>query len=122
MRWIDSKKENLRSLGWATLSSLVAIKEDSDLDLNGLRQLLQRVEMTIHQEPNHVRSAMNAFVIAVGTYVKSLTKLAEQTGQKIGRVRVDVGATACKVPYAPEAIQKAQKRGSIGKKRKTAKC
>jgi hypothetical protein len=35
---------------------------------------------------------------------------------------VDMGGTACKVPYAPEYIQKVQKRGAIGKKRKTAKC
>jgi hypothetical protein len=33
-----------------------------------------------------------------------------------------MGGTACKVPDAAEYIQKVQKRGAIGKKRKTTKC
>ncbi len=65
---------------------------------------------------------MNAFVIAVGSYVKSLTELALKTGEKIGPVTVDMGNTECKVPSAPEYIQKVQKRGTVGKKRKSAKC
>jgi hypothetical protein len=65
---------------------------------------------------------MNNFVIAVGTYVQPLSKFAAQTGEKIGPVTVDVGNTACKIPFAPEYIQKAEKKGAIGRKRKTAKC
>ena len=65
---------------------------------------------------------MNGFVIAVGAYVKPLTKLAIQIGEKIGPVTVDKGNTACKVPFAPDYIRKIEKRGSIGKKRATAKC
>ena len=33
-----------------------------------------------------------------------------------------MGETSCKVPLAVDYIRKAQQRGSIGKKRKTAKC
>jgi hypothetical protein len=33
-----------------------------------------------------------------------------------------MGGAACKVPLAAQYIQKVQKRGTIGKKRKTAKC
>jgi hypothetical protein len=65
---------------------------------------------------------MNGFVIAVGTYVEPLTAFALEVGAKIGRVSVDMGGTACKVPFAPDYIKKVQQRGSIGKKRKTAKC
>jgi hypothetical protein len=65
---------------------------------------------------------MNGFVIAVGTYVTSLTDLAMQTAKAIGEVSVDLGDTSCKVPFAPEYIEKVRKRGAIGKKRKTAKC
>ena len=120
--WIESKKESVASSGWATLSGLVAIKDDAELDVADLKRLLQRVQKTIHQQPNHVRSVMNRFVIAVGSYVKALTDTALETGAKIGPVSVDVGGTACKVPYAPDYIQKARKRGTIGKKRKTTKC
>jgi 3-methyladenine DNA glycosylase AlkD len=122
LEWIDSKKENVASAGWATFSSLVAIRDDADLDLAELKQLLARVQKTIHQQPNRVRYVMNGFVIAVGSYVRSLTDLALQTAEKIGRVTVHAGDTACKVPDAPEQIKKAKQRGAVGKKRKTAKC
>lgn len=122
LEWIESKKERVAAAGWATLSSLVSIKDDAELDLAELKQLLQRVQKTIHQAPNRVRYVMNSFVIAVGSYVSALTPLALQTGAKIGPVSVDVGNTACKVPNAVEYIQKVQKRGTIGKKRKSAKC
>jgi 3-methyladenine DNA glycosylase AlkD len=122
LRWIESPAELVAAAGWATLCSLVAIKDDSQLDLAELEQLLQRIRKTVGQQPNLVRSAMNAFMIAVGTHVRPLTDLAAETGAAIGPVSVDVGNTACQVPYAPDAIQKARERGMIGKKRKTAKC
>lgn len=34
----------------------------------------------------------------------------------------DLGNNACQVPFAPDYIAKVAQRGSIGKKRKTAKC
>lgn len=122
LEWIESKNELIASAGWATLGSLVATKDDADLNLPELKKLLARVEKTIHQQPNRVRGAMNAFVIAVGGYVKPLTQLAIKTGEKIGEVEVDMGDTSCQVPYSPDYIRKIEKRGAIGKKRKSAKC
>jgi hypothetical protein len=122
LEWIESKKESVAVTGWGTLSSLVAIKDDAELDLAELKRLLQRVQKTLHKEPNRVRYAMNGFVIAVGVYVQPLSDLALQAAQQIGEVSVDVGDTSCKVPYAPECIEKAKKNGTVGRKRKTAKC
>lgn len=122
LKWIDSKKEPIATSGWATLSSLVAVKEDAELDLTELKQLLQRVQQTIHDQPNRVRHVMNGFVIAVGSYVAPLTELALKTAAQMGKVKVDMGGTACKVPDAAEYIRKVQQRGSIGKKRKSVKC
>ena len=122
LEWIESKKENIASAGWSTLSGLVALKDDSQLDLKEVKQLLQRVAKTIHDQPNRVRYVMNGFVIAVGSYVKSLTDEAIAAAKKIGKVSVDVGETACKVPDAAEYINKVKQRGGIGKKRKTVKC
>lgn len=122
LKWIDAKNEGIASAGWATLVSLISIKEDSELDLPKLKELLKRVEKSIHDAPNSVRYAMNMFVIGLGTYVKSLGDLALKAGEKIGKVTVDMGQTACKVPYAPDYINKVRKRGTVGKKRKTAKC
>jgi 3-methyladenine DNA glycosylase AlkD len=122
LEWIDSKKEGVAACGWATLSGLVAIRNDAELDLAELKRLLERVQRTIHQQPNRVRYAMNSFVVALGGYVKPLTEAALQAAAKMGPVSVDMGGTACKVPDAAEQVQKVQKRGAIGKKRKTVKC
>jgi 3-methyladenine DNA glycosylase AlkD len=120
--WIDASEELVATAGWTTLSSLVGIKPDANLDVAALKRLLQRVKKTIHDAPNAVRYAMNGFVIAVGSYVAPLTALAKDTGKKIGPVNVDMGDTACQVPFAPDYIEKVEKRGAIGKKRKSAKC
>jgi 3-methyladenine DNA glycosylase AlkD len=122
LKWIESKKEGIACAGWATLSSLVAIKADAELDLAELNKLLQRVGKTIHEQPNRARYAMNCFVIAVGGYVKPLYDLAMETAKKIGKVEVDMNGTACKVPYAPDYLRMMKDRGKVGQKRKTAKC
>jgi hypothetical protein len=87
-----------------------------------LKRLLERVRKSIHQAPDDVRSSMNGFVIAVGSFVQPLTDTAIQVGERIGPVSVDMGNTSCQVPFAPDYIRKVRKRGAIGKKRKTAKC
>jgi 3-methyladenine DNA glycosylase AlkD len=122
LKWIESKDEKTASTGWATLNSLVAITDDDGLDIPQLKKLLDRVGKSIHKAPNRVRYVMNGFVIAVGSYVAPLTDHALQVAEHIGEVMVDMGETDCKVPLATEYIEKVRKRGSIGKKRKTAKC
>jgi hypothetical protein len=122
MEWIDAKTDFIASAGWATLSSLVAIKPDVELDIQGLKTLLARVEKTIHQADNDVRKPMNAFVIAVGTHVSSLTNEAITIAKKIGKVTVNMGDTACKVPDAVVYINKAKDKGTLGKKKKMARC
>lgn len=122
LEWIDSKDEKTASAGWATLGSLVGIKPDDELDLAQLKRLLQRVEKAIQKQPNRVRYTMNGFVIAVGCFVRALSDEASAVGKRIGAVEVDMGRTACKVPYAPDYIEKVRQRGTLGKKRKTAKC
>lgn len=122
LEWIESGNECVAGAGWVTLSSLVSVKADAELDLAELKRLLQRVQRTIHQAPNEVRYQMNGFVIAVGCSVKALSDLALNTAEKIGPVAVDMGDTACQVPFAPDYIRKVAKRGTLGKKRKSAKC
>jgi DNA alkylation repair enzyme len=120
--WIDSERQLTASAGWATLGSLVSITPDAQLDLAALEGLLQRVQQTIHQTPDLVRYQMNSFVIALGSYVLPLSVTALQTAEQIGPVLADLGNNACQVPFAPNYIRKVESRGSLGKKRKTAKC
>jgi hypothetical protein len=122
LKWIASPKHLVAVAGWATLGCLVSIQPDNELDLPQLKQLLQRVQRTIHQSPDLVRYQMNAFVISVGCYVQPLSEFALQLGEKIGPVMCDLGNNDCQVPFAPDYIRKVQQRGTIGKKRKTVKC
>jgi 3-methyladenine DNA glycosylase AlkD len=122
LEWIDSAEENVASAGWATLASRVSITEDADLDLDELKRLLARAGESIHAQPNRVRYVMNGFVIAVGSYVRGLTALALRTAKAIGPVVVDMGVTACKVPLAEDYIRKVKERGTVGKKRASARC
>lgn len=122
MEWIESKKERIASAGWTTLSGLVSLTPDEDLDLDELKKLIARIGKTIHDQPNRVRYCMNGFLIAVGCYVPELSDLAVQTAAKIGEVIVDMGDTSCKVPSVADYVAKVKARGTLGKKRKTVKC
>jgi 3-methyladenine DNA glycosylase AlkD len=122
MEWIDAAEEHIAAAGWATLSGLAALKPDSELDLPAYKKLLARVEQNIHASPNRVRSAMNGFIIAVGTYIQELTDIALATAERVGPVTVIKEGTACKVPPAREYIDKAVAKGVIGKKKKMLKC
>ena len=122
LKWMESPVEQVAVAGWATYSSLVSLRPDVELDLDEIKNLLIIVESEIGHAQNRVRYAMNGFVIAVGVFVSPLKNLALEVGLAIGKVKVDVGNTACKVPYPPDYINKAEANGIIGKKRKSARC
>lgn len=122
LEWIEAKKSLTAVAGWATLSSIVAITDDTALDMVVLREFLRRIQKSIHSESDEVRYQMNSFVIAVGSYVAPLSTAAIEVGAKIGTITADLGDNDCKVPYSPDYIEKVRTRGSIGKKRKSAKC
>ena len=122
LEWIDSSDVKAAVVGWGTLSSLVSLRPDAELDIPALWGLLQRVSATIHSQPNKVRYKMNGFVIALGSFVSELTDEALRAGEEIGKVEVDMGKTACKVPFAPDYIRKVASMGRVGKKRKSCRC
>jgi len=122
MEWIDSPDPKIASSGWATLSSVVAIKPDAELNVQLLDKILNRVAKEIHKAPYRVCYTMNGFVIACGCYISALTDKAIATAEKIGPVTVDVGLTACKVPSAKDYINKVKAAGKIGRKKKEARC
>lgn len=122
IEWIESPVETTACAGWRTLSCLSLVRPDSELDLSEYAALLDRVRTSIHSQPNRVRYSMNGFVIACGSNIKSLTDLASRYAAEVGEVHVMMGETACKVPFAPEYIADSVAKGTVGKKRKTAKC
>jgi 3-methyladenine DNA glycosylase AlkD len=121
-KWISSKEERIAVSGWCTYTGIIATTPDAELNLAEIEDLLNKAVKGIGTSPNRVRHAMNNFVIAVGTYVKPLQKKAKAAAQAIGKVSVNMGDTACKVPLATAEIEKAEAAGKIGKKRKTIRC
>jgi 3-methyladenine DNA glycosylase AlkD len=120
--WINSNRENVASAGWATLSGIVSTIPDERLDMKALSILLDIVAKDIHQSANRVRHTMNGFVIATGCYVKALSSKAREVAGQIGKLHVEMGDTACKVPDAIASIKKMESGKGIGMKRKTARC
>jgi 3-methyladenine DNA glycosylase AlkD len=121
LEWIESPVQTVASAGWSTLSNVVSLRPDEDLDLQRLSQLLDRIAGQIHRSQNRVRYSMNGFVIAVGGYVTALTGKASEVAGAMGKVFVDMVGTACKVPPAVATIKKMEDRGYIGRKRKAAR-
>lgn len=120
--WVESPKPLVAAAGWATLSALVSVRPDAELDLTELKRLLGRVRKSIHRAPDAVRYQMNMFLIAVGSYVAPLTECALETAEQIGPVTADLGNNDCQVFSAPDYIRRVRQRGATGKKRKSAKC
>jgi 3-methyladenine DNA glycosylase AlkD len=118
LRWIQRPEEGVAAAGWCTYSRLMAVTEDEDLDLDEVRGLLTQVSETIHAQQNRVRHTMNAFVIAAGSSVVPLLEDARVAAREIGKVHVDMGGTACKVPLATAYIDKVVDSGRLGKKRR----
>lgn len=122
LKWIDNKEEHIAASGWATLANIVLLKPDAELDMETLQALLNRVEQNIHSSPNRVCATMNAFIIAVGTYVVPLADGAMLAANKIGQVTVYKNGTSTKVPLAADYIKKAKSKGAIVAKKKMVKC
>jgi 3-methyladenine DNA glycosylase AlkD len=120
--WMESEEEMTAVAGWSTYANYLSITPDEELDLEEIRALLQRAETTIHQEKNRVRYCINGFVISVGAYVIGLHDEAIKVAETIGKVHVNMGNTACKVPLAVPYIEKIASRNKIGVKRKTCIC
>ena len=121
-KWMRSRQASIASTGWSTYSLLMGVRPDDELEEEEIQSLLKTAANKIHQAPNRVRYAMNGFVIAAGTYFQPVLPAAKAAASTIGKVHVDVGATACKVPLATATIEKVESMGRIGKKRKTTKC
>ena len=122
LRWIESKKEHVACSGWNTLSCLMALKQDDELDLEKIRSLIQEIEKDIHETPDLIRYAKNHFLISAGCGVAPLTEEVLAIAKRIGLVSANLGNNQCQIPSITEYIKKIEKRGLIGRKRKNVKC
>lgn len=121
--WIKSQDEMTASAGWATYCGIIAIQENSLLDLEEINSLTDTIIEKIHQSQNRVKYCMNSFIINAGGYIPELREKAIEAAKKIGKVNVNMGKTSCKVPEAVGYINKMlEKADGAVKKRKTIRC
>lgn len=120
LHWIDASEEHVQASGWCTLSSLLAMSDPNELNMPLLCDLMQRVADQIHRDKNRVSYCMNGFLIALGGYVPTISSDVIALATQLGKIEVNMGQTACKVPYAPEYISKMTVRGV--KRKKTVRC
>lgn len=122
LKWITARSEQTARAGWNTLGALAATRPDAELPLKEYARLLKNLPHDLPKAADGVRYTMNNFVIACGTYLESLGEQAVATARAIGRVQVDMGDTACRVPDAEPYILKARRGAPIAPKRKTVRC
>jgi 3-methyladenine DNA glycosylase AlkD len=122
LKWITAKSEQTARAGWNTLGALAATRPDADLPLKEYVRLLKNLPRDLSKASDGVRYTMNNFIIACGTYLAPLGDQAIATARAVGRVQVDMGDTACKVPDAEPYILKARRGALIAPKRRTVRC
>jgi 3-methyladenine DNA glycosylase AlkD len=122
LEWIDSPEAHIQAAGWCTLANWLALRSNSELDIALYEGLLDRVGKGLQASANRVKYTMNNFIIALGSQVPELTAKCLAVADRIGKVEVEMGGTACKVPQVAEYIAKIESMGRIGKKKKMARC
>ena len=121
-KWIDSDDVLLQECAWSALSCHFSVTVNEELDLAYHKSLVERIEKEIHKAANRVRYSMNGYIIAFGGAFAEMTEYCKEVGDRIGKVEVYMGDTACKVPDIRPYLENMENRGRIGKKKKTAKC
>ncbi len=116
-KWIKSDNLYKVSAGYNIYSTLLTTKDSSFFDLKEIEVLLENIQTQIPKRQDRIAYTMNGFLIAVGGYLSDLTPLTLSIAEKIGKVKVDLGKTNCKVPDALVHILKIQERKKLKEKK-----
>ena len=122
MEFIDAKKESLACCGWAVLGSWMSFRPAEEIEVNEVSELLQRIESTVHDQPNRLRFSMCNFVVAAGAYVPEVTAECLAIGNRLEGLDIQPVKKGCSIPEIVVDISKIKKMGRIGKKRKAGRC
>jgi 3-methyladenine DNA glycosylase AlkD len=104
-RWLAARIEAQRCVAW-TLVGAMAMRDEATPDA-WFADRLAEIESSIRSAPNAEREAMNQAVIAIGCRSAALRNSATSAANRIGKVEIDHGDTACKTPDAAQYIDKA---------------
>lgn len=102
-KWMKSDFDLTKSMGWQIFSEHIA-------NLPEAEELLEFAKQNLQSETNRTRYSMNSYIIACGIYKDELYEKALEAANFVGKVHVDLGKTACKVPDAIPYIERARSR------------
>jgi 3-methyladenine DNA glycosylase AlkD len=92
--WIDSDDDTRRRCGYLMLYEL-GKKKGKDYPDEFFEEYLERIQSTIHDEPNWIRDAMNGSMLSIGKRSINLHSKTLAAAEAIGRVDVDYGDNSC---------------------------
>lgn len=115
--WIDHPNFRFRQSAYSLYGLILSKYPNDEINNEDVIKRVEHVKNVIHNEQNRVRYSMNSFVIAAGIYNAALTDFVKEASTEIGKVEVFMGETSCKVPFAPDYIEKVKSMNRIGKKR-----
>lgn len=102
--WINSEDESLGRAGWDLVID-EAMHSPDQVDTY-FEELLIKIEQEIHGSKNRKKEAMNSALIAIGMRNDALEDKAITVAERIGKVEIDHGDTACKTFDAKSYILK----------------
>jgi L-serine deaminase len=93
---------------------LFTVLDDSEIDLEEVKNLLNQIAKNIHSETSRIQNSMNNFVIMAGIYIKPLHEFALEIAVKIGKINSIIAENNCNTQTAEEYLKKYAEKGRIG--------
>lgn len=121
-KWINSREELKMSAGWSTYCWLLGRLKDDKFDQDKLSKMLDKVEATIHDQPERAKHSMNNFVFTVGLSYVPLSEKALDVANSIGELTIERDHRKPQTLNAYTSIQKELDKGRLGFKRRYVRC
>ncbi len=102
--WLAASDETTHGTGWSLVAAMARVHEDTP-DAWFAERLTQ-IETSIATAPNAVREAMLDALIAIGCRSTSLRAAVTAASERIGRIEIDHGDTACGTPEVGPTLEK----------------
>jgi hypothetical protein len=102
--WLASSNAAMRCCGWGLVGALAM--RDEEMPDAWFAERLPEIEASVHASPNAQRDFMLQALIAIGCRSAALRKAATAAAKRIGKVEIDYGDTACKLPEAVPTLEK----------------
>ncbi|WP_291566089.1 MULTISPECIES: DNA alkylation repair protein [unclassified Clostridium] len=113
-KWLNSSEELIVCAGYAIYCTLFTILDDNEIDLEEVKNILNKIANNIHNEKIRLQNSMNNFVIMAGIYIKPLHEFALEIAERIGKIDPVIAKNSCNTQTVAEYLKKYAEKGKIG--------